>query len=438
MSFPRYARYKESGVEWLGYVPEHWKVTRFRHVFRESQEKIEDEVVGPMLSVSGYRGIEIKNYDDENRRRSDEDLIGYRIVRTGQLVVNTMWLNYAGLGVSEFEGHVSPAYRSYWITGPLNGRFAHHLMRSGIYVQGYARLLTGIRPNSLQISREDLMDFPVICPPEADQTVIAEFLDVETAKIDALIAEQQRLIDLLDEKRQAVISRAVARGLNPDAPMKPSGIEWLGDVPAHWSIPPLYLRYEILLGKMLDEKRITGENLVPYVRNADVQWDFIRTTDLPVMDIAPHERERYTLKVGDLLVCEGGEVGRTAVWDGPLDKCGYQKALHRLRPLSMNEHPRYFYYCMRFAAATGIFLAEGNPNTIPHLTGEKLRLYRFPKPPSDEQRAIAEFLDAESSHFDNLIREAERTTALLQERRAALISAAVTGKIDVRGLVEAA
>jgi type I restriction enzyme S subunit len=204
VSVPAYSEYKDSGVPWLGAVPVAWSVERFRHVFRESGEKIEAEVVGPMLSVSGYRGIEIKEYDDENRRRLDEELIGYRIVRPGQLVVNTMWLNYAGLGISEHEGHVSPAYRSYWIERDVDRRFIHHLMRSSIYVQGYTRLLTGIRPNSLQMSRDDLMDFPVLLPPADEQTAIAAFLDRETAKIDALVAEQERLIALLKEKRQAV------------------------------------------------------------------------------------------------------------------------------------------------------------------------------------------------------------------------------------------
>lgn len=105
MSFPRYPEYKDSGVAWLGEVPGHWKIAKFRHCFHESAEKIESEVIGEMLSVSGYRGIEIKEYDDENRRRTNEDLVGYRIVRPGQLVVNTMWLNYAGLGVSVYKGH---------------------------------------------------------------------------------------------------------------------------------------------------------------------------------------------------------------------------------------------------------------------------------------------------------------------------------------------
>ncbi|MFZ1220727.1 MAG: restriction endonuclease subunit S, partial [Chthoniobacterales bacterium] len=272
MSFPRYPSYKDSGVEWIGEFPANWDVKKFRYLFRESPEKIESEIVGPMLSVSGYRGIEVKEYDDENRRRSDEDLVGYRIVRPGQLVVNSMWLNFAGLGVSAHEGHVSPAYRSYWIGEGIDGRFAHHLLRCGLYVQAYTRLLTGIRPNSLQINRDDLMDCPVLLPPSAEQTGIADFLERETGKIDELVAEQRRLMELLKEKRQAVISRAVTRGLNLAAPLKPSGIEWLGDVPAHWPVSPV--KYVAKVGNGSTPKRelpeYWGESGFPWLNSSVV------------------------------------------------------------------------------------------------------------------------------------------------------------------------
>ena len=165
---------------------------------------------------------------------------------------------------------------------------------------------------------------------------------------------------------------------------KASGVEWLGEVPQHWDTPPLYLRYEAVLGKMLDEKRLTRTHLLPYVRNVDVQWDRVNVEELPELDIAPDELDRFTLKRGDLLICEGGEVGRTAIWRGELDQCAFQKAIHRLRPLNDNEDQRFFFHCMSFAASTGVFIAEGNPNTIPHLTGEKLRRYRFPTPPHNE------------------------------------------------------
>jgi type I restriction enzyme S subunit len=177
---------------------------------------------------------------------------------------------------------------------------------------------------------------------------------------------------------------------------------------------------------MLDAKRITGDFLVPYVRNVDVQWDHVNVDDLPEMDIAPDELDRFTLRRGDILICEGGEVGRTAIWNGGIDKCAFQKAIHRLRPLSSAEIPRFLYYCMRFASATDIFVAEGNPNTIPHLTGEKLRLFRFPCPPCAEQTAIASFLDRETAKIDELVAEQRRLIELLKEKRQAVISHAIT------------
>ena len=116
MAFPKYDSYKDSGVDWLGKIPSHWDVLPFKALFRMSFEKNEKNIVGEMLSVSGYRGIEIKYYEHEEQKRSAKELCDYRVVRKGQLVVNTMWLNYAGLGVSDLEGYVSPAYRSYWIS----------------------------------------------------------------------------------------------------------------------------------------------------------------------------------------------------------------------------------------------------------------------------------------------------------------------------------
>jgi type I restriction enzyme S subunit len=150
------------------------------------------------------------------------------------------------------------------------------------------------------------------------QHAIAAFLDHETARIDALIKKKRRQIELLQEKRSALISHAVTKGLDPNAPMKDSGIEWLGEIPKHWDLPPLYARYSVELGKMLDAKRITGEFLLPYLRNIDVQWDRVNVENLPEMDIAPDEYNRFTLTEGDLVICEGGEAGRTAMWHGEL------------------------------------------------------------------------------------------------------------------------
>ena len=272
--------------------------------------------------------------------------------------------------------------------------------------------------------------FPV--PPLPEQQAIASFLDRQTARIDALVAKKERLIELLQEKRTALITRAVTRGLEPDAPAKDSGVEWLGEIPAHWEIAPVYARYEVALGKMLDIKRISGKSLGSYVRNIDVQWDSVNTDDLPQMDFTEQERERYRLQPEDLLVCEGGEVGRTAIWQGNTEECFYQKAIHRVRPRSQGDVPRFFYYLMYSMAGRGIFLAGANPNTIPHLTAVQLRHYRFPFPPALEQKAIATYLDQETAKLDSLVAGVREAIERQRELRSALISAAVIGRIDVR------
>ena len=212
-----------------------------------------------------------------------------------------------------------------------------------------------------------------------------------------------------------------------------SGVEWLGAVPAHWNIAPVYARYEVALGKMLDAKRVTGESSGKYLRNVDVRWDTLNVEGLPEMDFPRSERDRYLLRPGDLLVCEGGEVGRTALWSGALDECFYQEAIHRVRPRSHRENreiPKFLYFLMYAMAKRGIFTAGGNPNTIDHLTAVQLRHYRMPFPASSEQRAIADFLDRETAKIDALVTKKKRLIELLQEKRAALITHTVTRGLD--------
>lgn len=270
-------------------------------------------------------------------------------------------------------------------------------------------------------------------PPLAEQQQIADFLDYKTAKIDALIAKKQELIERLKEQRVAVITRAVTKGLDPSAPMHDSGIDWLGQVPEHWATPALKMRYKVELGKMLDEKRITGEYLVPYLRNSDVQWDSINYEELPQMDISEEEYTRYTIRENDVLVCEGGEVGRSAVVTNLPGVVGFQKALHRLQPEKETEVPRFLFYTMFWAVNTGVFEVEG-ASTIAHLTGEQLRRYRFPQPPLSEQQAITGYLDAETNKLDQLTKMVESVINRLIEYRTALITAATTSKIDVRNI----
>ena len=309
-------------------------------------------------------------------------------------------------------------------------RFLRHLLQQATSNEWLNVLCN--RATIAHFTAEKFSDMWIWVPPLPKQCAIADYLDRETSRLDNLIAEKERLLSLLAEKRRALITQAVTRGLNSNAPMRDSGVEWLGKIPVHWETPPVYARYEVTLGKMLDEKRISGTYLAPYLRNVDVQWHKINTRNLPEMDFDDTDRQTYVLKKGDLLICEGGEVGRAAIWEEELNECYYQKALHRLRPLTSLDNPKFFAFLMEAVVRLGIFVAEGNQSTIQHLTAEKLRVFRFPSPPYAEQSRIVANILSKTAKINSLHIATGQTIMFLHERRTALISAAVTGQIHVR------
>lgn len=436
MSFPRYLAYKNSGVTWLGEVPEHWEVVQFRRCVHIAEGQVDPAtptfsslaLIAPNHIESGTgKLLAIETADAQGA------VSGKYLCNAGDVLYSKIRPALRKVCIAPLECLCSADMYPLRPYSGLSGRFLKFQLLSDQF--SALAVLESERVAMPKINRETLNEVALVRPPLQEQKSVADFLDRETFHIDALVAEQEHLIELLREKRQAVISHDVTKGLDSSVPMKDSGVEWLGEVPAHWTTPPLYARYSQALGKMLDSSKITGEHLLPYLRNVDVRWDFINTDGLDEMDIKPEERDRYTVRKGDLLIVEGRELGRGAIWHGPDGEVGFQKALHRLRPLSTRENVRFLFYTMSFANGTGVFFADQTPNEIPHLTGEELRRYRFPTPPIEEQDAIVQHLDQETGRIDALISEAERAITLLQERRAALISAAVTGQIDVRGLV---
>ncbi len=431
MKLKAYDDYEPTNDGWIGRIPNHWHPAPLRWYLQirsgeylsndEFSREADDDLPVPVVGGNGVTG-----YGTRSNLADTSIVIGRVGAHCGNIheVPSPAWVTDNALILSQLKG--------------FQHRYLYHVLRS-MNLNRFANenaqpLITGTLVKEQQAP----------LPPPEEQEQIARFLDVSVGKIDTLVSKKRELIELLQEKRRALVSRCVTRGLPPDAAraagldpqpkLKPSGVDWLGDVPEHWETPPLYARYSQELGKMLDAKQITGEHLVPYLRNVDVQWDNINTEELREMDIRPQEYPRFLLGEGDLVVCEGGEVGRAAIWNGELEMCAYQKALHRLR-VNRQKHgdiPRFLYYVFRFAADMDVFIAQGNPNTIPHLTGEKLRVYRFPFPPSEEQKAIVKFLDKESALLESAVQKVHEAIEQLLEYRSALITAAVTGKIDVR------
>ncbi|WP_017761478.1 restriction endonuclease subunit S [Pseudacidovorax intermedius] len=449
MSLPFYAEYRDQGVDWLGALPAHWKLVPLKHLVTSIEqgwspqcENFPAEAPGEwgVMKVGCVNGGSFKPSENKKLPAELEPMTQYSLKRGDLLIsrANTKELvGSAAVVPDDFENLLlcDKLYRlrpneSLCLANYLAYYLGTEAARSQLELEA-----TGASSSMLNIGQSTVMTLLTPLPNRFEQQSITKFLDRETGKIDSLIAEQEKLITLMAEKRQATISHAVTRGLDPLAPTRESGVAWLGRVPAHWTSPPLYMRYSSELGKMLDTSRITGQNLMRYLRNVDVQWDRISYSELPVMDIAPDEYERYTVVPGDLLVCEGGEVGRAAVVTEAAEITGFQKALHRLRARSNQELPRFMFYTFAWASSAGAFAGEGQ-STISHLTGEQLRKYRFPKPPLKEQADIVRFLDSELKKLSDLRDAAEQAVALLKERRAALIAAAVTGQIDVRGTIQ--
>lgn len=424
-------------------APPDWRRIRLKHTIDGCKNGIwgeestgEDEIVcvrvadfdrttgRVLLREPTYRSV------TESQRRG-------RLLKRGDLLIEKSGGGATQpVGAVVLFGHEEPAVCSNFIArmpvaAGLEPRFlcyVHHALYAIGINQRAIKQTTGIQNLDLAAYLDELIAVPSI----HDQVSIADFLDEKTSAIDALIEKKERLVQLVQQKLLATITRTVAHGLDPDASMRDSGVEWLGNIPAHWHIAPLYAKYSVQLGKMLSQEASDGPHPAAYLRNANVQWGRVILDDLREMNFSWAERRKFALRKGDLLVCEGGEVGRTAIWYGEMAECYYQKAIHRVRPIRSTEHPPFLFYVMRAAAHREVFLAEGNQSTIPHLTAEKLRRHRFPFPPPPEQINIAQYLDHVTKAADDVVGHEQRIAAKLREYRQTLISAAVTGQIDVR------
>jgi type I restriction enzyme S subunit len=281
-----------------------------------------------------------------------------------------------------------------------------------------------------ELSTDSLATTPVHAPLLAYQRKVADFLDGETARIDALIEKKTQMIELLDLRAIRAAFDVITGKFDSDQ-RKSSGIPWLGDVPVAWDVAPLGSRYRVQLGRMLNAERATSGDLRPYLRNINVRWDDFDLTDVAEMDFPPEERRRYALGPGDLLVCEGGAgVGRAAVWNGSLGECYFQKSLHRVR--STGPWPvEWVMEWLRVSKWLSAFIVEGNLATIPHLTAEQLRAHRIPFPEPNRARALVRELRERRSGLEVTKSKIAGQIDLLVEHRQALITAAVTGELDL-------
>ena len=436
MSIKSYPKYKDSGVEWLGMVPEGWEVKRARAVGCFSSSGIDkksvdgEEPVQMFNYLDVYKSIsKVLNYSPELMwTTAPSEKIKEHAVQDGDILLTPS---------SETEDDIGHAAQ----VAPVEGKvvYSYHLIRFRPKSWSCSKFLTyffNSKPirsyfesvctgtTRMVLVREDFKSTPFCLPDAKEQSAIASFLDHETSKIDALISEQEKLIELLKEKRSAVISHAVTKGLNPDVKMKESGVEWLGMVPEGWEIAPnkaLLTHRHSIVGETCDSKlllSLTLNGVIP------------RDMETPKGKF-PTEFDTYQdVDANDLVFClfDMDETPRTV---GIARESGMITGAYDVFHCKQNAVPAFvLYYYLHIDASKGL---------RPFYTGLRkvvrsptFMSVKIPLPPVAEQSAIASFLDHETSKIDALTTEAQHGIDLLQERRSALISAAVTGQIDVR------
>ena len=446
MSTTRYEQYKDSGVEWLGHVPSHWRVDRLKASIQTcrngiwGEEALGDENDIPCVRVADFdrRRLRVELSEPTIRNVTEKERIG-RVLRKGDLL-----LEKSGGGENQPVGCVvlyddaSPAVCSNFVARmvPATGQDSSYWRY--VHAAAYAiRLTVGSinQTSGLQnLDQARYFNEYAVFPPQPEQAAIAAFLDLKTGKIDALFEEQRSLIELLKEKRQAVISQAVTKGLNPNVPMKDSGVRWLGQVPAHWELGGL-TRF---IGPVVDYRGRTptkvddGVFLVTArnIRNGKI--DYTSSEEYVDAESAESLLDRGRPEIGDLLFTMEAPLGQVALIDRVDIALAQRIVKFRGRPGVLQSNFLLYWFMGDHCQARLTTLATGS--TALGIKASKLGMIECLVPPLDEQAAIVRHVEREFEALDALIEQAQVASSLLVERRSALIAAAVTGKIDVRDL----
>ncbi|MEN6426180.1 MAG: restriction endonuclease subunit S [Phycisphaerales bacterium] len=424
-----YPEYRDSGLPWLGRIPSHWEVRRNGRLFAQRNETGCGDL--PILEVSLKTGVRVRNMDDLKRKQVMADREKYKRAARGDIAYNMMRMWQGAVGVSPEDGLVSPAYvvaRPYPEAEP---RFFSYLFRTDAYkneVDGYSR---GIVKDRNRLYWEDFKRMPSCLPPLDEQKVIADYLDANAAKVRRFIRNRRRLIEVLNEQKQAIINRAVTRGLDPNVPLRPSGIDWLGDIPEHWDVR----RNKLIFCERIESGTDGMPLLVVSLRTGVTIGEEVDGRGRPKRLI--EDRAKYKRAcIGDLAY------NMMRLWQGavgtvPVD--GLVSPAYVVAKPIREVVPHFFEHLLRTPGYMGSVNREsrGIVSDRNRTYWDNFKQLSSPFPPVDEQADIVEFIDAETRSFCDSTTLATREIELVREYRTRLIADVVTGKVDVRHLPEA-
>ena len=432
--YQQYAEYKDTGVEWLGEIPSHWEMWKLSHAYNEigsgttpstsNEENFEGDI--PWVTTGELRENIILDTKKKVSQKTIELFPTLRKYPSGSVAIAMYGATIGRLGILGVEATTNQACCVMTTSKVLDNKYLFYWLQA--FKNEIIQLSSGGgQPN---INQEKVASLKISAPLVEDQVTIVNFLDHETAKIHSLISKQEKLIELLKEKRQAVISHAVTKGLNPNVPMKDSGVEWLGEVPEHWELPKLfYITNRI--GDGLHSTPIYQDGTGYYFINGNNLVDGKISIGETAKEVPESEyiKHQVTLNKATVLLSINGTIGKVALFDNEPVILGKSAAYINCQS---NLSPGFLANFLTTSEAKKYYDLEVTGTTIFNLSLNSIRNMKIPLPPLDEQIQITAFVSKQFIKYENLINAAEKQNNLLQERRTALISAAVTGKIDVR------
>ena len=429
MIFKPYPKYTSCAIQWFNEIPQSWKQVRVEQYLIKKDENIGDLWSSTQLLSLTQKGI-IEKDINEGKGKTHSDYSTYQAIDIGDLVFCLFDIDETPrtVGLSTKKGMITSAYTAFKSKENINTQYVYYFFESLDDAKALKPYYKGLRKT---VRPPEFLKIHVPFPPKVEQVAISQFLDTETARIDNLIAKQEKLIELLEEQRKSIISHAVTKGLNPNAPMKDSGVEWLGEVPEHWEVTRLKNIGKSIIGLTYSPNEICNPDDDSYLvlRSSNVQNGQLSFLDN--VYVKSYVSEKLKIKKNDILICSRNGsrdlIGKNTIIKNPPKNSTFGAFMTVYR----SEHADYVYWILNsyiFKAQAGSYLTT----TVNQLTINNLNNMTVPFAPTSEQNEIVEFLSTENLKFNNLISKQKALIEKLKEYRASIISHAVTGKIDVR------
>ena len=422
---------KDSGIEWIGEIPEGWEIKYFVQLFSQVKNKNIGLREKNLLSLS-YGKIKQKSIETVGGLLPD-NFEGYNIIDRNDIVLRLTDLqndqHSLRVGLSPERGIITSAYCSIRVRGAESPKYLYYYLHTFDIAKGFYGMGSGVRQG---LNWDGLKYIKILLPPQHEQDRISVFLNQKTLEIDSMLSKTISSIEEYKKLKQAVITQAVTKGVRGEREMKDSGNPWFGQIPADWKLTRVGLHFSIILGKMLCNAPLNDTyTLEPYYCAADVHFDGVADGERKKMWFSPIEKDLYRVSVGDLLVVEGGAgAGGSAIVENQDSDTYIQNSIMIVRSKG-NADNRYLRYLLEFLVKQGYIDVVCNKATIPHFTKDKLSCVPFCLCPTGEQEEIADYLDAKCAEIDGLIAKKEQLVKELESYKKSLIYEVVTGKREV-------